>query len=284
MTLYESGVRQIIQTSKGVATSDGDGVKLTRIIASPGLDMVDPFLLLDEFSTDEPADYIGGFPDHPHRGFQTVTYLLSGRMRHRDNAGHEGVIEAGGVQWMNAARGIVHSEMPEQQDGLLQGFQLWINLPAANKMDQPSYQEFSAENIPVETIGPGGQVKVIAGRTDMGTQGPVTNIVTDPLYLDVKLDPGSAFTQTVPAAHSVVVYAITGGVQIADNTSQLSKGTLAVLGKGNKIKLQCPDQACHVLVIAATALGEPVARGGPFVMNTKQEVLQAFQDFNQGKF
>ncbi len=283
VTTPAPNIRQIIQTSAGVATSDGDGVKLTRIIASPELDMVDPFLLLDEFGTDEPADYIGGFPAHPHRGFQTVTYLLAGRMRHKDNAGHEGVIEAGGIQWMNAARGIIHSEMPEQEDGLLRGFQLWINLPAANKMDPPSYQEFTAENIPVETIA-SGQIKVIAGTTDKGTQGPVKNIVTDPLYLDVQLDSDAVFTQSVPENHSVVVYVINGNLKTTDSAGPIPQGTLAVLGKGEKIELHGNDETNHFLVIAASPLGEPVARGGPFVMNTKQEILQAFDDFKQGKF
>ncbi len=295
MTAQTQKTRQVVQTSKGVPASDGDGVKLTRIIASPEIDMVDPFLLLDKFGTDKPADYIGGFPPHPHRGFQTVTYLIAGRMRHKDNAGHEGVIEPGGVQWMNAARGIIHSEMPEQADGLLQGFQLWINLPAANKMDEPSYQEFSPDVIPVEVEHSGKQIKVIAGTTDNGTRGPVRNIITDPLFFDVRLDENSTFTQTVPTSHNVVIYTIEGSLDVAGNSSLaqgtlvaqdtlVAQGTLAIFGDGDKVEITAKNQTSRFLFIAAKPLNEPVARGGPFVMNTKQEILQAFDDFKQGKF
>jgi len=284
MTAQTQKTRQVVQTSRGVPTSDGDGVQLTRIIASPEIDMVDPFLLLDKFETDEPADYIGGFPPHPHRGFQTVTYLIAGRMRHKDNAGHDGVIEPGGVQWMSAARGIIHSEMPEQEDGLLQGFQLWINLPAANKMDEPSYQEFSPDVIPLETDNSGCQIKVIAGTTDNGTRGPVKNIITDPLFFDVELDSGQTFTQTVPVDHSAVIYTINGSLEVTDTNDLIPPETLAVLGQGEKIKLNGKSQPSRFLLIAAKPLNEPVARGGPFVMNTKQEILQAFDDFKQGKF
>jgi len=282
MSTQTGNIRQIEKTSRGVPASDGDGVQLTRIIASPEIDMVDPFLLLDKFETDEPADYIGGFPPHPHRGFQTVTYLIAGRMRHKDNAGHEGVIEPGGVQWMSAARGIIHSEMPEQEDGLLQGFQLWINLPAANKMDEPSYQEFAADVIPTEVNSSGNQIKVIAGTTDNGTQGPVKNIITDPLYFDVQLAKDNIFTQSVPRGHNLVIYAIAGSLVAQDTL--VAQGTLAVFGDGDKVEIIGKDQTSRFLFIAAKPLGEPVARGGPFVMNTKQEILQAFEDFKQGKF
>ena len=183
-------VRELAQLTSGIPASDGDGVRLTRIVGSPEINMVDPFLLFDVFESDSPDDYIGGFPDHPHRGFETVTYLLAGRMRHKDNTGREGVIKPGGVQWMTAGRGIVHSEMPEQENGLLQGFQLWVNLPATAKMTAPAYQEFPASVIPSEKLEAGGTIKVIAGRTDNGTEGPVKNVYTDPLYLDVQLEPG----------------------------------------------------------------------------------------------
>lgn len=179
--------RELISVYKGMATSDGAGVKLTRIIGSPRLNMLDPFLLLDCFESDQAQDYIGGFPEHPHRGFETVTYLLNGRMRHKDNAGNEGVIEPGGVQWMTAGRGITHSEMPEQENGLLQGFQLWVNLPRAEKMTAPHYQEFNASAIAVEALADGGQVRVIAGKTDLGTTGPVVNNYVSPIYMDVTL-------------------------------------------------------------------------------------------------
>ncbi len=282
--------RPVIQTSKGVPASDGDGVKLTRIIASPEIDMIDPFLLLDKFGTDQPADYIGGFPAHPHRGFQTVTYLLAGRMRHKDNAGHEGVIEPGGVQWMNAGSGIIHSEMPEQEDGLLQGFQLWINLPAAHKMDPPSYQEFSPDVIPVETVEAGIAIRVIAGTTDNGTRGPVKNIITEPVFFDVQLDAGKTFTQTLPVDHNAVLYTIDGGLEVASTGTStnannlIAPETMAVLGNGEQIKLRGTEKTNRFLLIAAQPVNEPVARGGPFVMNTKQEILQAFDDFKQGRF
>ncbi|MHA1524123.1 MAG: pirin family protein, partial [Alphaproteobacteria bacterium] len=204
----EAVQRELVQIVAGVQASDGDGVKLTRIIGSQNLDMLDPFLLLDFFGTDEPSDYIGGFPSHPHRGFQTVTYMLAGRMRHKDNAGHEGVIEAGGVQWMNAGRGVIHSEMPEQESGLLSGFQLWVNLPAGEKMSPPTYQEFADADIPMETLPQGGSVKVIAGQTDHGTTGPVEIQSTDPLYLDINLGEGAKFSQRIPVGYSGFIYVI----------------------------------------------------------------------------
>ncbi|MCF6343575.1 MAG: pirin family protein [Devosiaceae bacterium] len=278
--------RKIIHMSAGMPASDGDGVKLMRFIGSDDINMVDPFLLLDLFGTDEPEDYIGGFPSHPHRGFETVTYLLAGRMRHKDNAGHEGVIEAGGVQWMSAARGIIHSEMPEQENGLLQGFQLWINLPATEKMKPPAYQEFSPDEIAVETRLDGTIIKIIAGQTDNGTQGPVKKITTGPLYLDVQLGKDANFSQHIPTSHSVVIYMIEGAALIGEEKSTLSQGHLAVLGEGNRIELVSEKTGADArfLVIAAKKIGEPVARGGPFVMNTRKEILQAFDDYRQGKF
>lgn len=274
--------RPLIQTVAGIPASDGDGVRLTRIIGSPELNMIDPFLLLDAFESDEPRDYIGGFPDHPHRGFETVTYLLAGRMRHKDNAGHEGVIEPGGVQWMTAGRGIIHSEMPEQQDGLLKGFQLWVNLPAADKMAAPGYQEFAAAAIPVESLGTAGEVRVIAGRTDAGTAGPVQGIVTDPLYLDVHLAGPGGFAQALPADHGAVVYVVDGTVRVDDQA--VAAGSLGVLGPGDRVAVSAGDVGARFLLIAGRRLNEPVARGGPFVMNTKQEVLQAFDDYQNGRF
>lgn len=268
----------------GIPASDGDGVRLTRIVGSPEVDMIDPFLLLDAFESDQPDDYMGGFPDHPHRGFETVTYLLAGRMRHKDSAGHEGVIEPGGVQWMTAGRGIVHSEMPEQENGLLSGFQLWVNLPASDKMMAPAYQEFPAAEIPVETLASGGTVKVISGQTDQGTVGPVKNKLTDPLYVDVHLEQNETFEQKVATTHGGFVYVIEGGVKVGSNNAELPAKTLGVLGDGDKVEITAGDKASRFLLIAGKRINEPVARGGPFVMNTKQEILQAFQDYQQGKF
>ena len=261
-----------MQTLRGVAASDGDGVQLTRLIGSPELDMLDPFLMLDSFASDNPGDYIGGFPEHPHRGFETVTYMLAGTMQHKDNAGHKGVISAGGVQWMTAGRGILHSEMPEQVDGLMHGFQLWVNLPAKDKMLPPAYQEFSAEDIPVEVFE-GGSIRVISGVTAAGTVGAVKGTATNPLYLDVFLN--STFKQDILKGHNGFIYVIDGEI------SGVPAGHIGVFGKGTHVALSGKGR---FLLIAGAQLNEPVARGGPFVMNTKAEILQAFSDYKSGRF
>ena len=264
--------RNIVKTIRGIPVSDGDGVRLTRIIGSPELEMLDPFLLLDSFVSDNPDDYIGGFPEHPHRGFETVTYMLAGKMRHKDNAGHEGVIEAGGVQWMTAGRGILHSEMPEQAEGLLHGFQLWVNLPAKDKMRPPAYQEFTAADIPVEAFE-GGTIKVISGVTDAGTVGAVQGTARNPLYLDVALN--GRFQQAIPPMHNGFIYVIEGEI------AGVPAGHVGVLGAGDSVAL---DGSGRFLLIAGAKLNEPVARGGPFVMNTREEVLQAFDDYRSNRF
>ncbi|MBP2279750.1 redox-sensitive bicupin YhaK (pirin superfamily) [Psychrobacter sp. PL15] len=284
--------RTVAQQFSGIETADGDGVKLTRIIGSPYLNMLDPFLLLDCFESDNADDYMGGFPTHPHRGFETVTYLLNGRMRHKDNTGHEGVIEPGGVQWMTAAKGILHSEMPEQEDGLLKGFQLWVNLPASAKMSEPAYQEYPPESTPLERRDNGTEVRVIAGQTNQGTTGPVVNNYTNPTYLDVSLPANTTFEQTLPAQHNAFIYVIEGNVSILHTeddaaerqTNTLTAKNLGVLTKGDQILLHSGDNGARLLLIAGQPLHEPVARGGPFVMNTRAEVLQAFEDFNDGSF
>ena len=275
---------ELAQLTSGIPASDGDGVRLTRLIGSPEIDMLDPFLLLDAFESDRPDDYIGGFPEHPHRGFETVTYLLAGRMRHKDNKGHEGVIEPGGVQWMTAGRGIIHSEMPEQEDGLLRGFQLWINLPAAEKMTAPVYQEFAASVITNERLENGGNIKVIAGRTDSGTEGPVKNDYTVPFFLDIQLEPGEIFHQHIPYSHAGFLYVVMGGVRVGQTKAILNSRSLGVLGDGEKLHLSSGAEVSRVLMVAGKRLNEPVARGGPFVMNTKQEVKKAFQDYQEGQF
>lgn len=273
--------RKVIKLSAGLRASDGDGVKLTRFIGSSEIDMLDPFLLLDNFESHDPDDYIGGFPSHPHRGFETVTYMLAGRMRHKDNLGHEGVIAAGDVQWMTAGKGIVHSEMPEQEEGLLQGFQLWVNLPAKDKMTDPAYQEFSAENIPTEVHIDNVKVKVISGQTDQGTNGAVKYISTTPLYLDISLKAGSSFSQKIPESHNAFIYVIDGAVSAGE---RVIKRTLAILGSGDHVILTAGEEDSRFLLIAGQRLSEPVARGGPFVMNTRAEVFQAFRDYQSGKF
>jgi redox-sensitive bicupin YhaK (pirin superfamily) len=278
--------RKIQQVITGQATTDGAGVDLVRVIGQPALMDLDPFLLLDAFRSDNPDDYIAGFPSHPHRGFETVTYLLNGRMRHKDNAGNEGVIEPGGVQWMTAGKGIVHSEMPEQQDGLLEGFQLWINLPASHKMSEPTYQEYDAAHIPVETR-PGTAIKVITGETSRGTRGPVSQPLTDPLYLDVTLQPKVEFEETVAVDHNAFIYVIDGSVTVdtKDGSSQaIEVDQLAVLDKGDRVALSSQDKVARFLLISGKPLNEPVVRGGPFVMNTHSELKQAFHDYQSGNF
>ncbi len=284
----DSGLRTVVRTFEGVRTSDGAGVALTRVIGSQALDMLDPFLLLDEFRSDRPDDYIAGFPDHPHRGFETVTYLLAGKMRHQDNQGHAGVIEAGGVQWMTAGRGIVHSEMPEQEDGLLWGFQLWVNLPARQKWVAPGYQEFPSAAIPTEDRDAGVAIRVIAGSTSGGVSGPVIGVATEPLYLDVSLDEGATLREPVAPSHNAFVYAfegrvvVRGGRSAADAT--VAAGALAVLGPGARVEIVGDGPHNRFLLIAGKQLREPVARAGPFVMNTRQEVMDAFQDYREGRF
>jgi redox-sensitive bicupin YhaK (pirin superfamily) len=279
--------RSVARIIKGMPATDGAGVELTRVIGQPALPMLDPFLLLDAFRSDRPEDYLAGFPPHPHRGFETVTYLLAGRMRHRDNAGHEGVIAPGGIQWMTAGRGIVHSEMPEQENGLLEGFQLWVNLPAAHKMDRPGYQEYPAKDIPLESREGGIEVRVIAGVTSQGTRGPVVQPLTEPLYLDVRVPAGGEFTERLPATHNAFVYVIQGWVSARDaggRVVQLRRDDLGVLAHGNTVRVEAGNAEARFLVVAGRPLNEPVARGGPFVMNTKAELQQAYEDYGQGRF
>lgn len=281
--------RQVLRRVRGMPTSDGAGVKLTRVIGQPQLEEIDPFLMLDEFGTDHPGDYIAGFPDHPHRGFQTVTYMLDGRMRHRDNHGHEGVLGPGSVQWMTAGRGIVHSEMPEQQDGRLRGLQLWVNLPGAEKMTAPKYQEFGPDKIPVATR-PGVKVHVIAGEV-AGLAGPISQAATHPTYLDIELFPGARFTQALPAGHAAFLFVLEGQVAVVSEAGEEVIGAhqLAVLGEGTEVELEGrePDAgtaASRAVLVAGKPLREPVARHGPFVMNTRDELLRAFEDYQRGRF
>ncbi|WP_169569257.1 pirin family protein [Sneathiella limimaris] len=276
--------RPVLGLTKGMEGSDGADVKLRRYVGTPELNILDPFLMLDVFGTDEPQDYIGGFPSHPHRGFETVTYMLAGQMRHKDNAGHEGVIVPGGVQWMSAGRGIVHSEMPEQEEGLMKGFQLWINLPAKAKMGEPGYQEFPPEEMPIEELPDGGSINVVAGTTNAGTTGPVKNPYTDPIYMDVRLAAGQKFIQDVPSDHNAFIYITEGQAKIADEDHVFVEGDLAVLGDGDEVRVESQDGPVRILLVTGKPLNEPVARGGPFVMNTREEVIQAFHDYQSGKF
>ncbi|NEX93181.1 pirin family protein [Caulobacter sp. 17J65-9] len=275
--------RAVLKVVKGMAASDGAGVRLTRILGTPEAQMFDPFLMLDYFDTAEASDYVGGFPDHPHRGFETVTYMLEGRMRHADNQGNAGVIETGGIQWMRAGKGLVHSEMPEQAEGRMSGFQLWVNLPRELKMSAPAYQEFDAGLIPVETRDGGAAVKVVAGRTAQGTAGPVSGGAVDALYFDVTLPQGAAFEEPVPADRSAMLVVFDGAVSVGGQT--VSALGAAFLGEGDTIKAESVgDWPARFLVLAGRPIREPVAWGGPFVMNTREEVQQAFEDFRAGRF
>ncbi|CAN5611750.1 pirin family protein [soil metagenome] len=270
---------------RGSATSDGAGVKLTRVIGGAELPDLDPFLLLDEFGTDRAEDYIAGFPEHPHRGFETVTYMLDGRMRHRDNHGNEGLLTPGSVQWMTAGRGLVHSEMPEQQAGRMRGFQLWVNLPAKDKMTAPGYQEFAAERIPLLQPSDGVVVKVIAGVVD-GVAGPIVQPATAPLYLDIALHAGAAWQTTLPEGHNAFAYVYEGVLSVGadDDARPLAAQELGVFAGGDVLRLAAGAQSARTIVVAGRPLREPVARHGPFVMNTRQELMQAFVDYQEGRF
>jgi quercetin 2,3-dioxygenase len=277
--------REVVKLVRGMPTSDGAGVKLTRVIGQPAVTDLDPFLLLDEFGTDNPGDYIAGFPAHPHRGFETVTYMLDGRMRHRDNHGHEGVLVPGAVQWMTAGRGIVHSEMPEQQAGRMRGFQLWLNLPASAKMTDPAYQEFGPERIPMVSPAHGVHVKVIAGQVGPVT-GPVAQPATDPTYLDIELDAQGSFSHALPPGHTAFVYVFEGDLSVGSGAKakQVPQHSLAVLGEGAEVRLQAGAAPARAILVAGRPLHEAVARYGPFVMNTQEELRQAFDDYQNGRF
>lgn len=265
---------------------EGGGVRLRRALGGPDLPMLDPFLLLDAFDSDASGDYQGGFPSHPHRGFETVTYMLAGRIRHEDSAGHAGVIGPGGVQWMTAGRGIVHSEMPGQDEGRIAGFQLWVNLPAARKMDPPAYQEFPADRIPVEARPGGVEARVVAGRTSGGTEGPVRQPLTDPLYLDVLLPAGAAFEEPLPADRNAFAYVFEGEAEVAGGEGpprRVGRDSLAVLGDGGRAELRAGSGGARLLLVAGRPIGEPVARGGPFVMNTPEEIRAAEEDYRLGR-
>ncbi len=272
--------RKVDNVIDAIETSDGDGVKIFRSIGSYSLPQLDPFLLLDELKSNEAKDYIGGFPPHPHRGFETVTYMLEGEMRHKDSAGNEGVIGAGDVQWMTAGSGIIHSEMPEQDDGRLWGFQLWINLPSSQKMRAPRYQEIPSANIPeVDHKNTAGRVRVLAGQVD-GVVGSVKNIATRPLLLDIKLRANEKYTFSVPLEHAAIVYVYKGSLNISGDILEAQQ--LGYLSLGESIEINAESDGVGALVLAAAPLNEPVARRGPFVMSTQEELERAFLDYRQG--
>jgi len=277
-------IRKVVQMIKGMDTSDGAGVKLKRILGSPELNQLDPFLLLDEFKNDNPDDYAAGFPDHPHRGFETVTYMMAGAFTHRDSKGNEGHLTAGSVQWMTAGKGIIHSEMPEQTDGLAWGYQLWLNLPKKFKMVEPKYQDLASEALPVVDRD-GLRVKILAGSYG-GKKSPGKSF-TPFTYLDIQLKPGAVFNHPAPTDENTFIYVIEGKIKTGPESepSYVKAGYLGVLSDGDSVRMQSTDdKPAHLLFASAQKIGEPVARGGPFVMNTAGELKQAMFDYQTGKF
>ena len=276
------GVERLVQ---GQDTKDGAGVRLTRVLSHDLQERLDPFLMLDAFGSDNPGDYIAGFPNHPHRGFETVTYMIAGRMRHKDSGGNEGLLQNGGVQWMTAGRGLTHSEMPEQEEGVMEGFQLWLNLPAKNKLCEPWYRDIQSKDIPEITTSNGVLVRVIAGQSH-NTIGAMQREHTEPLYLDLHFpnNEGTLFEQAIPASHNAFVYVYRGGLEVVqgDQTTAVPIKRMAVLSnEGNGVVLRAQANT-RAIVIAGKPLHEPIAQYGPFVMNTREELVQAVDDFRAG--
>jgi len=275
--------RTVERVVEGIATSDGAGVNLTRVLTGKLQRRLDPYLMLDAFASDNPDDYIAGFPDHPHRGFETVTYMLAGQMRHRDNAGHEGLLQNGGVQWMTAGRGIVHSEMPEQKNGVMEGFQLWLNLPAQRKMSEPWYRDIASAEIPEYVTAGGVTVRVIAGSSN-GMSGAISREVTEPLYLDIHLHAGSTFSTALPASHNAFLYVYRGTVNAGKDS--VAAGRMAILGNSasaDGVTVSATAET-RLILVAGKPLNEAIVQYGPFVMNTQEEINQALDDYRNGHF
>lgn len=279
--------RQIERLVNGIPTQDGAGVSLTRVLTHDLQRRLDPFLMLDAFHSDEPSDYLAGFPDHPHRGFETVTYMLAGRMRHRDTAGNEGLLEPGGMQWMTAGRGLVHSELPEQEDGLMSGFQLWVNLAGKDKMTEPGYSDIPSAGIPEVSPQPGVKVRVLAGEA-FGTDGAIRRDITEPIYLDLALEAGVTLDLPIPSTHNAFLYVYEGklAVGVEGEARPADAGRMAVLSNAigsDGVTLKA-EQGSRFLLVAGKPLNEPIAQWGPFVMNTREQVEQAIDDFRGGRF
>lgn len=279
--------RKLNQVIPSIATSDGAGVKLRRSLgAAPGL-RLDPFLMLDEFGTENPDDYIAGFPPHPHRGFETVTYMLDGHMRHEDHMGNVGELTEGGVQWMTAGRGVIHSEMPQQREGRMRGFQLWLNLPAKEKMKPASYVDLPRERIPEGEFA-GGIARVIAGGLELGEralEGPIAGLTTEPVFYDVELDAGAVFEAALPPGHNSLVYAYEGRLSVgpASDADPLRTQAAGLLGEGDSVRVAAESgESARFILLAGKPIGEPIVQRGPFVMNTRQEIEQAVRDYTEG--
>ena len=289
MTEFVENPRRLETLVAGRATRDGAGVRLTRVLTGEWQQRLDPFLMLDQFGSDDPKDYGAGFPDHPHRGFETVTYMIAGRMRHQDSTGGQGLLQNGGVQWMTAGRGVIHSEMPEQEEGRMEGFQLWLNLPSHQKMYTPWYRDIQSDSIPEVTTAEGVLVRVISGHSH-GVQGamarPASDYPTDPLYLDLHFSGDQTFSQPLPITHNALVYVYRGDLQVLDAQGQAQAlglhrmGVLRNEGDGVRFRATAGTRA---LLIAGQPLGEPIAQYGPFVMNTRDELIQAVEDFQAGR-
>jgi redox-sensitive bicupin YhaK (pirin superfamily) len=276
--------RKIEEVLVAQSASDGDGVRLKRVFGGGNLARFDPFLMLDEFGSNDPSDYIGGFPSHPHRGFETVTYMLEGHMEHRDHMGNVGQLMAGDVQWMKAGSGVIHSEMPKQVEGRMRGFQLWVNLPASEKMTPASYTELAAASIPHYEIG-GIHVKAIAGGLTLNgvsVSGPIAALATEPGYLDIAVGPAQALLVDVPEGHTALVYVYEGALQIGSDSYSIKAGNLARLSLTGELVIET-DADTRLLVISGKPIGEPIVQRGPFVMNTADEIHQAIRDYTDGK-
>jgi redox-sensitive bicupin YhaK (pirin superfamily) len=277
--------RTLRQVIRSIPASDGAGVKLRRSLGQTPHLRVDPFLMLDEFSSNNPDDYVAGFPAHPHRGFETVTYMLDGHMLHEDHLGNQGHLKSGGAQWMTAGRGIIHSEMPQQESGRMRGFQLWINLPAKEKMKPAGYRDIQAEDIPVATLSSGATVKVVAGTLESDGQtlaGPIQGVSTAPLFLDVHLPAGAKFVQPVRDGHNAFVYPYEGSVRIGE--AEIPRGDAGVLAAGDFVEIVAGGQEARFILLAAHPLNEPIVQYGPFVMNSREEIEQALRDYSDGTF
>ena len=277
--------RRLQAVIASVAASDGAGVKLRRSLGSGPNQRFDPFLMLDEFFSDDPNDYLAGFPSHPHRGFETVTYMLDGNMLHEDSFGHRGEIGPGGVQWMTAGRGIIHSEMPQQTEGRMRGFQLWINLPAREKMKPAAYREIPPREIPTAALAGGGEARVIAGtlqQGDVSVSGPIGGLSTEPLYFDLRLPAGVAATIPIPATHNAFMYVYEGEAVVGENARPLPFRSAGLLTNGDAVRVTAGGRGAGLLLLGGRPIGEPVVQYGPFVMNTPREIEQAIIDYQRG--
>lgn len=273
-------IRKLERVIPSIPASDGAGVKLRRSLGSSHFARHDPFLMLDEFFSDDPNDYLAGFPSHPHRGFETVTYMLDGHMQHKDDHGNTGDLGPGDVQWMSAARGIIHSEMPQQTEGRMRGFQLWLNLPAKEKMKPAAYRDINANEIP-SVKNEGAETRVIAGALD-GTVGPIHGGSTDPHYFDVHLDPGAVFEAALPGGHNAFLYVYEGEALVGEDRKPLANRAAGLLSEGDKVRIEAGSGSARALLLAGKPLREPVVQYGPFVMNTRQEIEQAIADYQAG--